>query len=152
MVIKKGGKKAKKGKKIRTDLGIERPLLFKEPGQEYAHVDKMLGDCRVAITCADGKERLGHIRGTMTHRRKVFINPGDVVLCGLRDYEDAKADIMYLYTKKEVKKLIDLIEIPPSFLDADAEETEHDLGFDIGEESEESDTPRVNRDLDIDAL
>ncbi len=154
-----GGKKAKRAKKVKEDTGVERPLIFKETCQEYAYVEKMLGDCRVAIRCADDKNRLGHIRGTMTKRRKVFINPGDVVLCGLREYEDAKADIMYLYNKKEVKRLISMAEIPVTFLDAEPERADEDLGFEIVEdygdsETEEAKAPSGVQELDsfVDAL
>merc|ERR1712061_43687 len=40
--------------------------------------------------CFDGVERLCHIRGKL--RKKVWIAQSDIVLVGLRDYQDAKAD------------------------------------------------------------
>merc|ERR1712210_28616 len=40
--------------------------------------------------CFDGVKRLCHIRGKL--RKKVWINQSDIVLIGLRDYQDAKAD------------------------------------------------------------
>merc|ERR1712071_732657 len=40
--------------------------------------------------CFDGIKRLCHIRGEL--RKKVWINQGDIILVGLRDYQDAKAD------------------------------------------------------------
>merc|ERR1719376_502339 len=40
--------------------------------------------------CFDGVKRLCHIRGKL--RKKVWINKSDIVLLGLRDYQDAKAD------------------------------------------------------------
>jgi translation initiation factor 1A len=45
-------------------------LVFKEDGQEYATVEKMLGNGMVAVNCADGNKRIGHIRGAM--RKKVW--------------------------------------------------------------------------------
>jgi translation initiation factor 1A len=48
----------------------KRELVFKEDGQEYANVEKMLGNGQVAVTCADGEKRLAHIRGAM--RKKVW--------------------------------------------------------------------------------
>merc|ERR1719508_606537 len=39
--------------------------------------------------CFDGVKRLCHIRGKL--RKKVWINQSDIVLIGLRDYQDAKA-------------------------------------------------------------
>ena len=37
----------------------------------------------------DGVTRLGHIRGKM--RKKVWVSAGDIVLVGLREYQDDKA-------------------------------------------------------------
>merc|ERR1712136_684812 len=42
--------------------------------------------------CFDGIKRLCHIRGKL--RKKVWINQGDIILVGLRDYQDAKADVI----------------------------------------------------------
>jgi len=55
---------------------------------EYAQVLKMLGNGRVQATCFDGRNRLCHIRGKL--RKKVWINVGDIILIGLRDYQDDK--------------------------------------------------------------
>ena len=79
----KGGKNFKKGKKGEGDE-TRRDLLFKEDGQEYAQVLRMLGDGRVALSCYDGVARQGLIRGTM--RRRVWISTGDIVLIGLREF------------------------------------------------------------------
>lgn len=43
--------------------------MFKEDGQEYAQVTKMLGNGRLEAQCFDGEKRLAHIRGKM--RKKV---------------------------------------------------------------------------------
>lgn len=52
----------------------------------------MLGNGRVEATCADGTVRLCHIRGKF--RKRVWINQGDIVLLGLREYQDGKADVI----------------------------------------------------------
>ena len=59
--------------------------MFKEDGQEYAQVLKMLGNGRLDAMCFDGTKRLCHIRGKL--RKKVWINTGDIILLGLRDYQ-----------------------------------------------------------------
>ena len=46
----------------------------------------MLGDGRVALSCYDGVARQGLIRGTM--RRRVWISTGDIVLIGLREFQE----------------------------------------------------------------
>ena len=43
--------------------------MFKEDGQEYAQVVKMLGNGRLEAYCFDGVTRLCHIRGKL--RKKV---------------------------------------------------------------------------------
>merc|ERR1719494_600611 len=81
----------------------KRELVFKEDGQEYAQVVKMLGNGRLDALCFDGTKRLCHIRGKL--RKKVWINTGDIILLGLRDYQDAKAVGILKYTPDEAKNL-----------------------------------------------
>lgn len=52
MVVKKGGKKGKKGKKPTTEI-VTRELVFKdvEQSQEYAQVIRLLGSCRCELSC-----------------------------------------------------------------------------------------------------
>lgn len=56
----------------------------------------MLGDGRLALQCFDNKARTGLIRGTM--RRRVWINTGDIVLVGLREFQPDKADVIHKYS------------------------------------------------------
>ena len=102
----KGGKKFRKGKHA---VGVKKPLIFKEDGQEYAKILKILGNCRVHTLCMDGKERIAHIRGAM--RKRVWISKDDTVLVGLRDFQDEKADVIHKYTTSEVTRLEKLGEI-----------------------------------------
>lgn len=97
----KGGKYYRRSKNIATDE--KRQIIFKEPGQEYAQVKKMLGNGRCELFCFDGLTRIGHIRGSM-HKR-VWIVVDDIVLVSLRDYQVSKADIIHKYTLEEGKTL-----------------------------------------------
>lgn len=68
-----GGKNRRRGKNENDD--DKRELVFREDGQEYAQVIKMLGNGRLEAQCFDGEKRLAHIRGKM--RKKVrLIMPG----------------------------------------------------------------------------
>merc|ERR1712189_49751 len=96
----KGGKNRRRGKN--ENETEKRELVFKE-GQEYAQVIKMLGNGRLDALCFDGVKRLCHIRGKL--RKKVWINTGDIILLGLRDYQDTKADVILKYTADEARKL-----------------------------------------------
>lgn len=81
MVNKKGGKAYKKGK--HTDEAPE--FIECMDGQLHGRVLKVLGNCRVIVYCNDDERRICHIRGAI--RRRVWIEPGDVVLVSTREFE-----------------------------------------------------------------
>ncbi|MCL4137642.1 UNVERIFIED_CONTAM: hypothetical protein GTU68_047087 [Idotea baltica] len=73
----------------------------------------MLGNGRLEALCfTDGQKRLCHIRGKL--RKKVWINQGDIILLGLRDYQDKKADVILKYNADEARNLKSYGEIPES--------------------------------------
>ncbi|GJC82757.1 eukaryotic translation initiation factor 1A [Colletotrichum liriopes] len=86
----KGGKNRRRGKNESDHE--KRELTFKEDGQEYAQVVKMLGNGRLEAQCFDGVKRLANIRGKL--RKKVWINQGDIILLSLREYQDDKGDVI----------------------------------------------------------
>jgi translation initiation factor 1A len=104
----KGGKNRKRGKNEAEDE--KRELVFKEDGQEYAQVLRMLGNGRCEALCIDGSKRLCHIRGKM--HKKVWIASGDIILVGLRDYQDDKADVILKYQPDEARLLKAYGELP----------------------------------------
>ena len=59
------GKGGKNDAEARTRMNLKRALVFKEDGQEYAQVIKMLGNGRLESMCFDGVKRLYHIRGKL---------------------------------------------------------------------------------------
>jgi len=122
----KGGKNRKRGKN--ENESEKRELVFKEDGQEYAVVTKMVGNGWVEAACCDGEKRLAHIRGAF--RKKVWITQGDLVLLGLRDYQDSKADVILKYTPDEARSLKAYGELPEN---TKINETEV-----VGEQEEES--------------
>merc|ERR1712232_683252 len=104
----KGGKSRRRGK---GDNGLDkRELIFKEDGQEYAQVLTMLGGGRLEAQCFDGIKRLCGIRGKM--RKRVWISQGDIVLVGLRDFQDEKADVILKYSADEARNLKAYGELP----------------------------------------
>lgn len=64
----------------------------------------MLGNGRLEAYCFDGAKRLCHIRGKM--RKKVWVAAGDIVLVGLRDFQDSKADVILKYNPDEGKEVL----------------------------------------------
>ncbi len=78
-------------------------MIIKKDGQEYAVIISNIGDGRVELDCFDDVDRVGSISGKL--RREVWLNNGDIVLVGLREFDQTKADILYKYTEEEARKL-----------------------------------------------
>lgn len=108
----KGGKKGRRGSN--NDTGFSRELLLKEDGQEYAQITKILGSGRFECRCFDGQTRIGKVRGKMNKR--VWIELGNLILIGLRDYQDDKGDIFHKFTDEESRRLKNLGELPSDFI------------------------------------
>jgi len=108
---------------------------FREDGQVYARVIKMMGNGRCTTIDADNVERLGIIRGNM--RSREWVSPKDIVLLCLRDFQDAKADIVHRYTDAEVKMLAAHGEIDVRFsqcVDPDDEDDDAVVIFEDGDD------------------
>jgi len=134
----KGGKNRRRGKN--ENETEKRELVFKEEGQEYAQVIKMLGNGRLDALCFDGVKRLCHIRGKL--RKKVWINTGDIILLGLRDYQDTKADVILKYTPDEARNLKAYGELPDNVkIDAigSSEDPTGEIEFEFQDDSEDDD-------------
>eukprot|EP01129_Flabellula_baltica_P005751 TRINITY_DN2100_c0_g1_i1.p1 TRINITY_DN2100_c0_g1~~TRINITY_DN2100_c0_g1_i1.p1 ORF type:complete len:187 (+),score=64.80 TRINITY_DN2100_c0_g1_i1:627-1187(+) len=131
----RGGKTRRRGKKDTDDE--KREVRLKEPGQEYAQVLRMLGNGRLQLYCFDSVKRLGHIRGRIRRRR--WMGVGDIILVGLRSYQDDKCDVLDVYAPDEARRLKKLGELP---VDAKLEEEgargenqgNRSLAFEIGME------------------
>ena len=119
-----GGKNQKKKKKTQAE---DRECRFKDESEEYAQIIKILGDGRFQCKCADGIERVAHVRGKM--RKRIWLANGDIILVSLREFEPEKCDVVEKYKEKEVAKLKKAGEIPESMvLPSGAEEGEKGTG------------------------
>jgi translation initiation factor 1A len=78
-------------------------VFFKGECQEYGQVIKMLGNNMCRIYCFDGINRLCYIRGRF--KKKTWISTGDIVLVGLRSFQQEKGDILIKYSNEEVVRL-----------------------------------------------
>ncbi len=132
----KGGKNRRRGK---NDSDGKREITFKEDGQEYAQVTRMLGNGRLEAMCFDGVNRLCHIRGKL--RKRVWIGVGDIVLLGLREFQDQKADIISKYDGDEARALKSYGELPDTvqinagadLMEEGAEFSDDNFDFDEGD-------------------
>lgn len=146
MTIKKGGKKNKKQKHV-SEPG-DRKLELKDESdlQEYAQIIKAYGSNRYEANCFDGKTRLAHSRGNLK-KKKIYIKVGDVVMISLREFQDEKCDIIYVYNPKEVTQLKKLGEIPLDVAENNtATIVSEDIGIDFEETLDES-KDELNIDL-----
>jgi translation initiation factor 1A len=66
-------------------------------------VQKMLGGRRVTVDCIDGKERMARIPGRL--KRRHWVNVGDVVIVVPWDFQDEKAELIYLYKRPQAEWL-----------------------------------------------
>lgn len=103
-----GGNKHKKGKNSTSKT--KRAITYPDNKDTlYAYVIKPLGDCRFGVKCSDEVERVGSVRGSLY--KNTYINVGDLVLIGLRDFGSPKAgqkevcDILLKYTLDEVSEM-----------------------------------------------
>ena len=113
----KGGKNYKKGKGGGDDgpAFVERTV-----DQLYGRVIKNLGNCNMIVYCGDNKRRFCHIRGAI--RKRMWMNPGDIVLVSVRDFEKVdvgemeRGDIITKYDAKHYGKLKKLDDFNPRLL------------------------------------
>ncbi len=83
------------------------------------------------------------IRGSMKNR--VWINSGDIVLIGLRDFGDDKGDVIMKYYDEEAKELKELGEIPEHVKINEGE-------FDFEEDDDGVEEQKEEDELDIDNI
>ena len=141
----KRNKKKKRGAPI-----IKRALQYKEEGEEYARVKKMLGDGRLSAQCSDGQERVCHIRGRM--RKRVWINVEDLVLVAIRDYQPDKADVLLKYTEEEDRSLQRYGELINGTGKGDQDQTEEQTTeIRFGYESSSSEDHASDNSTDLDS-
>jgi translation initiation factor 1A len=143
-----GGKNRRRGKNENDNE--KRELTFKEEGQEYAQVVKMLGNGRLEALCFDGEKRLAHIRGKL--RKKVWINQGDIILLSLRDYQDEKGDVILKYSADEARSLKAYGELPESAKINETDTYGHEGLDDNVEFDEDREGSADEKEVDIDEL
>lgn len=137
-----GGKSYRRGRHVTTGTG---EIIEKEAGQEYAQVEATLGNLHVQCKCFDGKTRMAKIRGKMA--KKIWVGKGDVVLLGLRDYQDEKADVILKYTPADVRHLKQRGQLPPTFGPDDEVVEENNFEFERFEDDQHDDDSDSEADL-----
>ena len=81
----------------------KREFIYKEEGQDYAQILRLLGNGRVECNCLDaGKNRICTIGVKL---RKVRMNAGDLILVRLKDSCDDIAVVIHKYYPEEAYEL-----------------------------------------------
>ncbi len=121
--------KSLKNSERNNDVVKRREMVLKMDGTVYGKAIKLLGDCNFTIQCYDGMERLCHLRKKI--KRDGRIQLGSIVLVGLRDYQESKGDIIFVYTREEEAELRKMEEIPidreQTITDDDSLDTKDDV-------------------------
>lgn len=72
-------------------------------------------------------------------RKKVWVGAGDIILVGLREFQDGKVDVIHKYNSDEARSLKAYGELPDNArinettVDMANEEDEDDCGFDFND-------------------
>lgn len=147
----KGGKNRRRGKN--DNSGQKRELIYKEEGQEYAQITKMLGNGRIEVSCFDGIKRMGHIRGKL--RKKVWMGQGDIILVSLRDFQDDQCDVVHKYNSDEARTLKNVGELPENAkineTDTFGGDDDENVNFEFGG-ADDDDEDEEEEELDIDDI
>lgn len=141
---KKGGKKHRKAKK-NTGMRDTKSILMKEDDQEYGQVTSVLGNCRFRLLCADGKERLGIVRGKM--RKRQWVRQGSFVIVGIREYEDGKCDIFHVYPDSQNTKIKKYFTVTDEKTDNYLQQKQE--GFVFGNDSDNEMEVQTNEDKSV---
>ncbi len=109
-MAKKKGKQVKRGKGPYIPPPVTRVKFpNRRIGEMFARVVEIYGNERMGVFCADGKKRVGRIRGKI--KKRVWIRKGDLVIVSPWDWETpvegklGKAEITWRYTRAEISWL-----------------------------------------------
>jgi translation initiation factor 1A len=122
-----GGGKSNANVRGRQQINKSRELIYNKVGEtEYALVTKMLGNKRVeVIIFSSGK----HVQCKIAGHVRTWVTKDDVVLVGLRDFQEDRADVIHKYTTDESRKLIKAGFIPTSMNDKLLNNNESNVEF-----------------------
>ena len=139
----KNTSKSSRAKEAKNNRRVEAACNDELTDCIYGRITKTLGNKMFMVLDVDKREHLAHIRGKMAR-----INVSDVVLLNKREYEsrfdtaDAVYDIMAVFAKKDIGRLVRSNRIPAWLASAKTEGAEgddsHDL-FDYDESESDDD-------------
>jgi len=107
-----------------------------EEGEQYAIVIRRLGNGNFLVKLKDSTERICAIRQKFNRKNKDLIEVGSWLLVADRDYSTKKThcDMLEVYSKTEVNKLMDISNDWEVFTGEDTREKEKDYDTIVMEE------------------
>ena len=118
-MAKKKGKQVKRGKGPYVPPPVTRVKFpNRRIGEMFGRVVEIYGNERMGVFCADGKQRVGRIRGKI--KKRVWVRKGDLVIINPWEFETAvdgkseKCEISWRYLRHEVSYLERNNRIPKS--------------------------------------
>ncbi len=82
---------------------VRLPLPRRHQKEMFAIADRLMGGSRIQVVCEDGKGRLARIPGKM--KRKARVRAGDLLIIKPWDIQNAKADIVFRYSRTQAISL-----------------------------------------------
>lgn len=144
-----GGGKSNTSVRGRQHVNKSRELVLNKAGEtDYGLVTKMLGNKRVeVIIFSSGK----HIQCKIAGHVRTWVTKDDVVLVGLRDFQEDRADVIHKYTNDEARKLIKAGYIPSSMNDKLLNNNESNIDFidSLVGDGEEAGDMKQNKSYDM---
>uniref|UniRef100_A0A6C0JAE4 S1-like domain-containing protein n=1 Tax=viral metagenome TaxID=1070528 RepID=A0A6C0JAE4_9ZZZZ len=142
-----GGSRHKKA--ASKNEGQVRELIFREGGQSYALVTKVLGNAQFNVKCLmeDGtiENKIAIARQRNKRKRGGWINLDAIILVSMRDFQSTKCDIIHSYDRDEVIKLIKYKELTNDF--CNFQEEDEDEAFEFTEFAESYNDPSKKDNL-----
>ena len=108
---KQGGKKKHRGKKQQSEQ--KKLEILKDEDTQYGKVLERKGGPHMSVRLLSGETVMGVIRGSM--RRRVWMARNDIILVGIRDFQEGKVDILHKYPEEHVRQLVEMGELPDFF-------------------------------------
>ena len=89
-----------KNKSDKEDNEAELKVRLPSKGEQFGIVVGLAGAARFIVSCADGKERLCRVPGSI--KREIWVKEGDYVIVKPWDIDDKRGDIVFRYTHIQV--------------------------------------------------
>jgi translation initiation factor 1A len=86
-----------------SDEVVRAPLPKVSKREMFGVAEQLLGASKIKVMCADGKSRMGRIRGKL--KKRMWMREGDLLIIRPWEFQDEKADIIYRYTHTQASYL-----------------------------------------------